>query len=257
MNGPGGFDSTDRGIPSEGDAYKVVQTDNALVPVTIRQILQNPLTPGQTPEIDGKPRKIVSIVGMIVDIEEVNISVHYQVDDGTGVFRVTDYTQQESNLAISFDKYTYVYVVGRLTSGSQDNSSPPCITAFAIKQVTDPNQIAFHNLQALFVHLFTTRGLPANSEFNNHAAENANQTDQSNSDSKSCAAPAISKEQEIQNAVLNFLKRRAQSEYGIHINEIAQAFPHYSVEAIQQACYQLSFNGEIFNTSEADHYSVC
>ncbi|KAK8891261.1 Replication factor A protein 2 [Tritrichomonas musculus] len=263
----GGFDPNEQKIPSEGDEHKPVRTEDSLVPVTIRQIIQSiEQSKSDPPLIDNTPRKHISIVGMITEVTEDNISIIYTVDDGTGQFRVQDYTHAESdnNLSMPFGVNSYVYVVGRFKAESPDNSSPPFISAYAVKPVTDPNQIAFHNLHALFVHLFAQRGrLPPHSAFEREASHHNNSntsnynsdyngsSNQNNNDSK------MSDDEILKEAVKSFIRSKDQS-YGVHINEIRRALSsRFSGEDIDRIVENLSYTGEIYSASEQDTYALC
>lgn len=265
MTDGGGFDPNDK-MPSEGEEHKPVRTEEALIPVTIRQIY-NSLedSPNDPPIINGQPRKYVSLVGMITEVSEDNISIIYEIDDGTGQFRIQDYTHsdQDTNLSASFEENSYIYVVGRIKQGNKESSTPPFITAFSVKQVTDPNQIAFHNLQALYVNLFSTRGLPQNSAYEKAVTQGTSTNSGQNAGMRSSDQTirnndvTLSNEDLVKDAVINFIKQKNQ-DYGVHIDEIRKALSNkFKGEDVDQAVEVLAYNGEIYAAAEQDHYAIC
>ena len=262
----GGFDPNDR-IPSEQDARLPVRTDDALVPVTIKQILDANPEPGNPIIIDGVQRKIVSIVGIVRNVSEANIAMVYEIDDGTGSFLVQDFTHSDSTSPEDiFHENMYVYVCGRINSGSKDRSSQPNISAFRVKQVVDPNQIAFHYLQALYVHKYFQRGsLPPNSAFESNQAVGAapgmgnvqNRIGTVGTPAGHHQNSSIPREELVKKAILDFLGTK-DSSYGVHIDEIARALSNlYSVDEVTAAIEALAYSGEIYNASQPDHYAKC
>lgn len=261
MNDGGGFDPNDK-MPSEGEEHKPVRTEEALIPVTIRQIYESLESKNDPPLIDGYQRKYVSLVGMVKEVTEDNISIIYVIDDGTGTFRIQDYTHSDQeSLSASFEENTYIYAVGRIKPENKEN--PPFVTAFSVKQVTDPNQIAFHNLQALYVHLYTTRGLPQNSAYEKSVAQNAGYSSNQNAGMRASEQAtksndsAVSNEDLVKQAVLNFLRSKNES-YGVHIDEIRKALSsQFAGSDVDRAVDALAYTGEIYNSAEAEHYAIC
>ncbi|OHT15383.1 hypothetical protein TRFO_14135 [Tritrichomonas foetus] len=254
----GGFDPGDK-IPSEADNRLPVRTDDTLVPVTIKQILDANPEPGKPLMIDGVQRKIVSICGLIVNVSEENISIVYDIDDGTGVFRVQDFTQSDSmNLEPALQVHTYAYVCGRINTGTKDRSAPPYISAFKVKPVEDFDQIPYHTLQALYVHKYMLHGLPKNSAFDNDAKDQIHApAQQQQTTNQRQAEPSLQREEMVKKAVLDYIRAKDQT-YGVHQDQIAQALSNiYSVDEVLQAIEALNYGGEIYSAAEADHYACC
>lgn len=232
----GGFNADDH-LPSADEQNLAVRTNDSLAPVMIKQIRDLSIEPGQDIMIDNQLRKQVCIVGIIRRVSESGVAIIYEVDDGTGTISVQDYNLDETAEPLPIN--TYVYVVGRIMP--KDLNS---ITAFGVKPVTDPNQIAYHTLQALFVHQFSLHGLPPGSAY---ATAERNQSSGA-SQPKSEPSRQVNMDDEIDKAIIDLLKGKRD---GAHkkeiIAELGQKFP---VEKISVGIERLELNCAVFQTGE-------
>ena len=244
-----GFDFNDR-LPSETGEHMIVKTEDAITPVTIKQLLDSNFEPGKNILIDGVPRKQVSIVGVIEKVTEDAIVSYYDVNDSTGIFQVQDFTKDMETLTESFQPGTYVSIVGKISFSDVDRQ--PIISAFSVKKVNDFNQIPCHLLQALFVHLLTLRGLPSNSAF-----EIKNKEYQGNTADPS--KPGIddsSSEEVLCNEILEFLRMNKQIDGTPKSDIVSHLSSRFSVERISIALSALEYRGEIY-TSSPNRYIIC
>lgn len=234
----GGFNADDH-LPSADEQNLAVRVSESLAPLMIKQIRELTVEPGQEILIDNQVRKHISLVGIIKSVSESGVAIIYEIDDGTGTINVQDYNLDET--AEPLPVHTYVYVVGRIMP--KDLNS---ITAYAVKPVTDPNQIAYHTLQALFVHKFSLQGLPHGSTY--AAAERNQSTGASQTGRAESSAKPADMDAEIDKAVVDLLKGKRD---GAHKKEIiAELGQKWPVDKISVAIERLELNCAIFQTGE-------
>jgi hypothetical protein len=217
----GGFDADDR-MP-DGDTRHVVNERDAVVPATIKQVVEalGNKDPEGDVSIDGRVRKLVSLIAIVMAFEEEGPSIVYTLSDGSGSLKVQHYARTDTTLPDAFPVHSYVHVVGRMVGADE-----PQISAFSVRAVEDFNQIPYHNLQALYVHLSLTRGTPA------RPVE---------------AAPVkAANDDKVAQAVLAVL-RRGDKQNGMHkrdiVKQLAGKFP---VQEIDEAISQLQYSSEIY-----------
>ncbi|KAH0789795.1 Replication factor A protein 2 [Histomonas meleagridis] len=244
----GGFDFNDR-LPSETGERQPIKTEDAITPVTIKQLLDANFEPGKNITIDGIPRKQVSIVGLIERVTDDAIVSYYDVNDSTGIFQVQDFTKDMDTLTEPFQSGTYVSIVGKISFSDTDRQ--PIISAFSVKKVVDFNQIPCHLLQALFVHLLTLRGLPSNSAF-----EIKNKVSQGNSITSQKQVDDSTSEEVLYNEILEFLRINKQIDGTPKSDIVSHLSSRFSVEKISDALSALEYRGEIY-TSSPDRYVIC
>jgi hypothetical protein len=218
-------------------ADQLVNVKDSIVPVTIKQILAlfNQSSPGPYVMIDGQPRKVVTIVGLIRSTQCDGGSTIYEIDDGTGIIKVLDLTKDEP-----LSPWVYCRVLGRLTLHHSEQNP---IGAFSVRRVTDWNQIPYHMLQALYVHLHSTRSPP-----NGSVCSQINRSTVSppRSVASEIAPKICGREDLVNQAVLGFL-RRANSREGTPRQEIiAMLTKEFSVEEIDEAIAGLRYQTDIY-----------
>ena len=97
----------------------------------------------------------LTFVGKIVSIQSQHTFTVYNIDDGTGRAEVKHWSDQEDNSAeTSLHEGTYVRVHGNVRNPGQNRT----IVAYSVKPVLDFNEVTFHNLDVIFVHLLNTKG---------------------------------------------------------------------------------------------------
>lgn len=110
--------------------------------------------------------------------KQQSTNVAFHIDDGTGVIQARVWTEPEdksdyisqslanleyaSNPIISFHLFcccsagTYVRLIGHLQSFNGEKS----LVAFRVIPITDFNEVTFHHLEVIQVHLANTRPAP-------------------------------------------------------------------------------------------------
>ncbi|TGZ83158.1 replication protein A, subunit RPA32 [Ascodesmis nigricans] len=129
-------------------------------PVTIKQILDcnpNHQFENNTYKIDDVEIAHITFVARVMNITELPTNINYVVDDGTGKCDVKQWKDLEeggdNNTAQSL-MGQYVRVIGHLKTHNNKRH----ISAFAILPVKDYNEVQYHLLEAVYIHLYLTRG---------------------------------------------------------------------------------------------------
>lgn len=244
----GGFDINDK-LPSENNESLPVRTEDNIIPVTIKQLIDSNFEVGKPLLIDGVQRKQISIVGVIEGVVDEELAIRYEINDSTGVFQVQDFTK-EIELSDSLSVGTYVSVVGKIALSDE---SQPIISAFSVRPVTDFNQIPYHHLQVLFVHLLTLRGLPSNSSFNIQASKSTNQV---NNNKASTGNQEDASDEKLHDKILEYLQMHYAVD-GTPKSEIASYLgSSYSLERISKQLSLMEYSGEVY-TPGTDRYTIC
>jgi hypothetical protein len=206
--------------------------------VTIRQILSlvGRWSPGDDLLIDGVIRKIVSIVGLIRSSRADGIATIYEIDDGTGIIKVADLTEDNP-----LEAWIYCRVVGRLQLNDEEGNP---ISAFSVRPVTDYNQIPYHMLQALYVHLHVSQGPPKGSAF--AAADHPNASPVRQSAAAAAAPASISREELADQAVLRILNKGNKQDGTPRQEIIAGLAREFSVQEVDEAIGRLTYRSEIY-----------
>ncbi|KAI8807330.1 hypothetical protein BJ742DRAFT_321200 [Cladochytrium replicatum] len=155
------------GSPGVGGSpgVKKASMNQSLRPVTIKQVLEAKQPVNDTPyTIDGVDVTMVSIVGRVISVSRASTNVSYTIDDGTGQIDVKEFmdnssndgsTEEEGKAPIAEDQYVKVVALVKVLNKR-------IITATRTPTLlSSPDEITYHNLQALYGHLYAVRG-PAN-----------------------------------------------------------------------------------------------
>ncbi|RWR83341.1 replication protein A subunit A [Cinnamomum micranthum f. kanehirae] len=105
--------------------------------------------------IDGVDVNSVTLVGMVTNKVEKITDVNFTLDDGTGRIDIHRWVNDaaESNQLADVTNGIYVRVTGQL-KGFQGKKQ---IVAFSVKPVTDFNEIAYHFIECMYVHLYNVK----------------------------------------------------------------------------------------------------
>ena len=131
-----------------------------LTPVFIKQLEVDAQCDGQSATLDNKPLRQIKIMGVIVEVKESSTNVQYTVEDSTGRINckkwIDDNTddpwRQKERDALK--EGVYVKVFGQLREFQGHKN----INAFEVYPVVDFNEVTFHMLETLHVHLVNTHG---------------------------------------------------------------------------------------------------
>jgi len=226
----------------------------SLTPVTIKQ-LQNLESKDSKYKLDGKDLAQVTFVGVILSCEQQTTNLNYMIDDGTGKMNVRIYIDSEDETQRSADENTYVRVVGNL----REFNGGLHVVGFTLLPIKDFNEITFHALEVISVHLLNTKGPPGGA-----APVGGSQPASGSGAQGFSAAPAAaaggagggggaSSGGDLQQQVLKVFEADG-SDTGASIDSVASQFPTRSKKEIRDAVEFLSDEGHLYSTVDEDHY---
>eukprot|EP01089_Gocevia_fonbrunei_P000115 TRINITY_DN10115_c0_g1_i1.p1 TRINITY_DN10115_c0_g1~~TRINITY_DN10115_c0_g1_i1.p1 ORF type:complete len:313 (-),score=58.12 TRINITY_DN10115_c0_g1_i1:13-900(-) len=254
---PGGFSVEGEGTPQKDQGARSGAVVQTLTPLTVRQVYNAGQShPDDVFRVDEKELNQVTLVGQISSVE-VNRNVQLLLDDSTGKILVQMWLEvsddQIDNLDDQKSKYqegSYVRVVGQVGYFMEKR----VILAFRILPVEDKNEITFHLLEAIYVHLYNTRGAPTSSS-------SVSSTSSTTTTSTHHAMPQLSQGgtqlNALQNEVFDIVGGFSNSEDGCDVTFIQESMKSKaSPKQIQDAINYLSTHALIYNTIDESHFTV-
>ncbi|KAL5213127.1 hypothetical protein ABZP36_023974 [Zizania latifolia] len=239
------------------------------MPLTVKQISEAAQSgtgdKGAPFVVGGVETANVKLVGLVSGKTERNTDVSFTLDDGTGRLDFIRWVNDASDSAetAAIQNGIYVYVIGSL-KGLQERKRA---TAFAIRPITDFNEVTLHFIQCVRMHVENTKSKitsPAQtnsamqSSFSNGSSEMSTPTS-SISNPAPVASLTNGSETDLYTQVMNVFREPAyvESEHGVHRDEIAKRF-RLPATKIQDAIDYLVDGGHIYSTIDDFHYkSAC
>ncbi|KAF0934558.1 hypothetical protein E2562_025653 [Oryza meyeriana var. granulata] len=239
---------------------------SSTMPLTVKQISEaqqsgNTGDKGAPFVVDGVETANVKLVGLVSGKTERNTDVSFTIDDGTGRLDFIRWVNDASDSAetAAVQNGMYVSVIGSL-KGLQERKRA---TAFAIRPVTDYNEVTLHFIQCVRMHLENTKSQITSPAKTNSAMGSSSSNGFSEmttlTSAKSNPAPVTSvtngSETDLQTQVLNIFREPAnvESEHGVHIDEIVKRFRLPAIK-IRDAIHYLVDVGHIYSTIDDFHY---
>jgi len=253
-----------------------------VVPVTIKMLLNARKTNMEQDifYIDDQTVNLMVIIGQIQKIPEVpwnQTSISYDIEDGTGQITLDIWIQNpedqlynyynNKSIAQNWKKDTYVKVIGTLRSMGNTRH----FRVRDMQAITDHNEITYHFLYTLQVHLTRTKGEintiqnstqsqsqitndNYNSNVDNQSRSNVNNTKNnlSNNNNTTHGGQAFN---DLQLKVLAII-RQGKPVIGVSTNEVISKLQNYDPKEIKTALRFLFDEGQLYNTSNFDHYSA-
>ncbi|EEB06650.1 single-stranded DNA binding protein Ssb2 [Schizosaccharomyces japonicus yFS275] len=245
--GAGGFGEYDGASQPSVDRQQ--GAGNKLRPVTIKQILDATQVHADADfKIDGVEVGQITIVGVLRNIHAQTTNTTYQVEDGTGLIEVRHWEHVEGMSDLSTD--TYVRVYGSIKVFSEKIY----IASQHIRTIKDPNEVHFHILETIAVHLYFTRKPPAGS------IEQAGAAGTTSYGANGTGAVGDSLEQKLaeysltpaQLAVMHAIHNAPETNEGVHLRQLTQAVgPGIDVNAVTEFLMQ---EGIIYTTIDENHF---
>lgn len=239
------------------------RTDQTVMPLTVKQLLAADRGEGDVLSIDGKELSHVMLIGAVTAVNASQLTLKYQVDDGTGKVDVTWWMDDDGDMATSkrssaIREGIYVRVVGktRMHDGQMQ------LTAFDVHPVLDHNQITYHFLSCIKTHLSNTTAAPAS------AAPASAGFQYGAKPEVAAAAPAAggaSMDMDMggeaglnaqQNKVLSVIAENSMSEEGVSIQQLQSQLNGMSEPDIRTAIDFLSSEGHLYSTIDEDHFKA-
>ncbi|XP_022756544.1 replication protein A 32 kDa subunit B-like isoform X2 [Durio zibethinus] len=206
----------------------------------------------------GRPSsssKIV-LVGRVSKIDNAVSDCTFRVDDGTGWVECTKWIHEHVD-SVEVDAILvgmYVRVYGQLKS----IQSRRTVHTFSIRPVTDFNEIAYHFIECIYVHLYNTKmqgGMTTQPQVTNSSLGylvQGYQTNLSNQFSGQYNTDELNLG--VNSLVLNYLRRPASlaSETGVSSDVVAREL-NIPLDKIRKILDYLASEGLVYTTTD-DHY---
>uniref|UniRef100_A0A0E0K791 Replication protein A C-terminal domain-containing protein n=1 Tax=Oryza punctata TaxID=4537 RepID=A0A0E0K791_ORYPU len=207
------------------------------------------------------PPLSVRLVGLVSGKTERNTDVSFTIDDGTGrldfIRWVNDAADSAETAAVQ--NGMYVSVIGSL-KGLQERKRA---TAFAIRPVTDYNEVTLHFIQCVRMHLENTKSQIASpaKTYSAMGSSSSNGFSEMTTPTSviSNPAPVLSvtngSKIDLNTEVLNVFREPAnlESEHGVHVDEIVKRF-RLPEAKIRVAIDYLADIGHIYSTIDDFHF---
>lgn len=264
----GGFMPSQATQVNEGGFSSVRKsgTGTGLLPLTVKQISQ--ATQKLSDEnsnftIDGVDINNVTLVGMVFNKEERVTDVSFYLDDGTGrleVKRWVNDTMESAEMA-EVHNGAYVCVHGHLRSFQNKK----LVNAFSVRPVTDFNEVTFHSLECIFVHLYNMK-VQGGATQPNSASPAARvgsmgpPTGLSNTPSHnqftSPGPASVGGAKDLNGRVQSIFEEPANLaiEHGVHVDDVVRRLPGFTRKQIMDSIAFLINEGYIYSTIDEDHY---
>ncbi|XP_008803558.1 replication protein A 32 kDa subunit A-like [Phoenix dactylifera] len=209
--------------------------------------------------IDGVDATNFRLLGMVSNKVERTTDVTFTLDDGTGRIDIIRWVNEASdaNETAILQNGMYVSVSGSL-KGFQDKKRA---VAFSIRPVTDYNEIAFHFIQCIHIHLENTRmkvGGPTQTQANPVMGTSfVTGPKEPQTPANQISGPKImnGSEKDIYKLVLNVFQEPASlaSEHGLHMDEVARRLG-IPINQIKEAIDYHVDVGHIYSTIDDYHF---
>eukprot|EP00727_Mastigamoeba_balamuthi_P014386 m51a1_g9572 hypothetical protein (291) ;mRNA; f:924986-926228 len=226
----------------------------ALVPLTIKQLLSAETTPDSQFLVDGREVLLITVVGQLRDISESSTNLRLTLHDSTGSvdclwwIETTDaeYTREQR---AKWTVGSYLRVYGNPRYFNQQRS----IVVSRVQPVTDCNEITFHFLQCISVHLAATRGVPMSVDGGAGAQTTAapQYTQQATAPAQSIQLPS-----NVHHMVLDLVKQSTSEDGASVASIIAQLETVATVPQIKDALNFLTNEGHIYTTTDEEHFKT-
>eukprot|EP00126_Sphaerothecum_destruens_P010024 Sdes_comp20657_c0_seq4m15963 len=244
-NSGGGFMVGNFDSPATESERKKIGGSQTISPVTIRQLLnasQNSMD--DTFRVDGKTPAQVTFVGAIRSVVEQSTHLIYKVEDGTGEIDVRMWldshdSEHKAQQRSAFQEGIYVRVVGQMRTFMDKLS----INSYSIRPIADMNEISFHMIEVIYVHLYNTKGALHSHKMGSQTPSDANKlSSHGNFDGVS--------------GRVHLLVQNYQSDIGISMMELKNQLQGVSENKIREAIDFLAGEGHIYSTIDDDHFKA-
>jgi len=230
-----------------------------MTPVCVRMLVKAQQGSDDVFRLDGQPLVQVTFVGKVVGADTSNATnVTYKVDDGSGVMEVKMWLESDDQGMTQAKKAeevnTYIRVYGHLRQWNKTLN----VVAFRILAVMDANEISYHFLEVIRVHLQHTKGsLPPADAHSGATITPIKGTQPAASISAAAPATNATHGADVSQDVLSFIRLKARGDRGIARQEIVAALSGtWTAPRVAQAIGYLVADGQIFTTSDDDHFNV-
>ncbi|KAJ3221079.1 DNA-directed RNA polymerase I subunit rpa2 [Clydaea vesicula] len=210
----------------------------------------------------------VCIVGRINSIQKTSTNTRFNVDDGTGQVDVTKWVEKSDNEDdmvsdedAALQEGVYIKVFGNL----RDYKGKRSIGAHKLILVLNPDMITYHNLEAIYVHLETMKGIlpPLDLQNNNNFNTRINNDTRGPlNDNMRATGIGFSNQtnvgsNNIEDLITQVMQRYSVADVGISISDICFHLRDVFSEAeIRNKLGYLMNEGHIYETTDDNHITL-
>ncbi|XP_043718915.1 replication protein A 32 kDa subunit A-like isoform X2 [Telopea speciosissima] len=230
--------------------------NQGLLPLTVKQISEASLSNDDKSNfvVDGVDVNNVTMVGRVMNRTERVTDIAFTLDDGTGRIECNRWVNEavDSKEMEGIQDGMYVQIHGHL-KGFQGKRH---LVAFAVRPVTDFNEITCHFLECIYVHLYNTK-VKAHmmSSVMNNPLQNGSKGYQAATPNQFSGQFGIDGLKDIDQKVLDHLQQPSNlgREKGVHRDELAQHLK-IPLDKIMESIRSLEEEGLIYSTIDECHY---
>lgn len=256
--GGGGFMPEKAESPADNKGGRQ-RGDQTIFPVTIKQI-NDAIATDDNVKIDGRDVSQVIMVGTVLSMESQALANNYTVEDGTGQIDVRWWTDSEGSdvhaeKRSQIREMSYVRVVGKIRNFQNQKQ----IVAFDVRPVKDHNEVTYHLLNSIHVHLkHTTQqpvdtAAPGDTQAFGYGAAPAPQ----HTTSSGGLVGGDSDLSEIQKLVMNIIEQRGSGEMGCNFGDVkSELGSRFSEQQLRDSIEFLSSEGHLYSTIDEDHFKA-
>ncbi|XP_030541323.1 replication protein A 32 kDa subunit A-like isoform X2 [Rhodamnia argentea] len=231
-----------------------------LIPVTVKQLSEAHQSGDEKSNfsIDGVDVTNVTLVGMVSEKTERVTDVSFALDDGTGRVECRRWLNESSDTKEMEEIHDGLYV--RLVGHLRSSQGKKQLVAFAVRPVTNFDEVTFHFIDCIHQHLQKCR-VKGDANAHSQMEDFSTSTPMRNISNGSQVAPTneISGQLSVDGLkgsdqkVLEFLQQNYAQEKGVHRDEIAQQLK-IPVNKIMESIRTLEEEGLIYSTIDEYHY---
>ena len=246
-----------------GGAPRKAYDEQTLIPVTCKIILAATTTSSQdgTGDLalpDGRPLHHVKLVGAVRSVENLSTNISYEIEDGTGLMEVKQWTNDNDSTAeleekeIAARDAQYVRILGTV----KDYDGKKTILAHSIRKLRQGDELTHHMLEVVYSserHLRAERigGMAPPVSMHHH-----NNMMTATTPIQQKAIIMGGGEDGLNESVINYIKVEGEKlEVGAPVHKLVQMLAGTYREAeVRSAIDYLASEGHIYSTINEDNY---
>lgn len=221
--------------------------------------------------VDNTELSYVTIVGRLNNMTQQSTHTMYNIDDGTAALEVkrfynsNDQDDDETGDAQHEEvvEGTYVRAIGNIKAFGQRK----ILVAFKVVPVTSMDEITYHSLECMMVHLALSRGVAPTAALKSATLQSINTNQQQQHLKSSDYAPQYGGQAmqgvqigdsmftPLQNEIMKLAQQCGSDPEGADMGSVLFRLRGMSTEAdIRSAVDWLISEGHLYNTSDDDHF---
>ncbi|KAJ4959120.1 hypothetical protein NE237_026231 [Protea cynaroides] len=250
--------------PDVGFSSNKNRDSQGLLPLTVKQISEASVSNDDKSNflVDGVSVNNVTMVGMVLNRVERVTDIAFTLDDGTGRIECNRWVNEavDTKEMEGIQEGMYVQIHGHL-KGFQGKRH---LVAFAVRPVTDFNEITCHFLECIYVHLYNTKlkaqgGAPTQGQTMGSVMNTPMQKEskgyQAGTPNQFSGQFGMDGLKDIDQKVLDYLQQPSNlgREKGVHRDELGQHLK-IPLDKIMESIRALEEEGLIYSTIDECHY---